>query len=109
VHVPNGFQVSLMTADYRGFVEGRAELRRSYFFAGEVGPALVTPFNGGAREYTERDNLTTTSHTFARCGQDVNLRVQSRITTKSNNSSISVDSLDLNNGMVFQLQYQRCQ
>lgn len=109
VHVPNGFQVSLMTADYRGFVEGRAELRRSYFFAGEVGPALVTPFNGGAREYTERDNLTTTSHTFARCGQDVNLRVQSRITTKSNHSSISVDSLDLNNGMVFQLQYQRCQ
>lgn len=110
VHVPNGFQVSLMTADYRGFVEGRADLRRSYFFAGEVGPTLVTPFNaGGGREYTERDNLTTSSNSFARCGQDVNLRIQSRITTKTNNSSISVDSLDLNNGMVFQLQYQRCQ
>lgn len=109
VHVPNGFQVSLVTADYRGFVEGRADLRRSYFFAGEVGPSLVTPFNiASGREYTERDSLTTSSNSFAHCGQDVNLRIQTRIMTKTNNSSISVDSLDLNNGMVFQLQYQRC-
>lgn len=109
VHVPNGFQVSLMTADYRGFVEGSAELRRSYFFAGQVGPSQSTSLNGGSgREYTERDNLVTTSNSFARCGEDVNLRIQSRIRTKTNNSSISVDSLDLNNGMVFHLQYQRC-
>jgi type 1 fimbria pilin len=26
VHVPNGFQVSTLKADFRGFVEGRAEL-----------------------------------------------------------------------------------
>lgn len=109
VHVPNGFQVSLMTADYRGFVEGNAELSRSYFFAGETGPKLTTPFNGGGREYTERDNLTTSSHTFARCGQDVNLRINSRIRTKNDHSSISLDSLDLNNGVIFHLQYQPCQ
>ena len=109
VHVPNGFQVSLMTADYRGFVEGSAELRRSYFFAGQVGPSQSTLLSGGSgRDYTERDNLVTTSNSFARCGEDVNLRVQSRIMTKNNSSSISVDSLDLNNGMVFQVQYQRC-
>ena len=109
VHVPNGYQVSLMTADYRGFVEGSAELRRSYFFAGATGPALVTPFKSSAgKEYTERDNLLTMSESFARCGQDVNLRINSRIRTKTSHSSISVDSLDLNNGMVFHLQYKKC-
>ncbi|MFI0401264.1 MAG: DUF4360 domain-containing protein [Thiolinea sp.] len=109
VHVPNGFQVSLMTADYRGFVQGSAELRRSYFFAGATGPSLVTPLSSsGGKEYTQRDNMITMSESFARCGQDVNLRINSRIRTKSNNSSISVDSLDLNNGMIFHLQYRKC-
>ncbi len=109
VHVPNGFQVSLMTADYRGFVEGSAELRRSYFFAGATGPSLVTPLSSSSgKEYTQRDNLVTMSESFAKCGQDVNLRINSRIRTKTNSSSISVDSLDLNNGMIFQLQYRKC-
>ena len=109
VHVPNGFQVSLMTADYRGFVQGKAELRRSYFFAGQTGPSLVTPLaSSGGKEYLQRDNMLTMSESFARCGQDVNLRINSRIRTRTNSSSISVDSLDLNNGMVFHLKYKRC-
>lgn len=109
VHVPNGFQVSLMTADYRGFVQGKAELRRSYFFAGATGPSLVTPLSsGGGKDYLQRDNLLTMSQSFARCGQDVNLRINSRIRTKTNSSMISVDSLDLNNGMIFHLKYKKC-
>lgn len=109
VHVPNGFQVSLMTADYRGFVQGQAELRRSYFFAGDTGPSLATPLSSpNGKEYTQRDNLLTMSESLARCGQDVNLRINSRIRTINNNSSISVDSLDLNNGMILHLQYRRC-
>ncbi len=109
VHVPNGFQVSLMTADYRGFVEGKAELRRSYFFAGQTGPSLKTNLSSpGGKEYTQRDNLLAMSNILARCGKDVNLRINSRIRTKTNSSFISVDSLDLNNGMIFHLQYKRC-
>lgn len=109
VHVPNGFQVSLMTADYRGFVQGKAELRRSYFFAGSTGPSLVTPMSSaGGKDYTQRDNLLTMTESFARCGQDVNLRINSRIRTKTNSSMISVDSLDLNNGMIFHLKYKKC-
>lgn len=109
VHVPNGFQVSLMTADYRGFIQGQAELRRSYFFAGDTGPSLATPLSSSSgKEYTQRDNLLTMSDTIARCGQDVNLRINSRIRTVNNSSSISVDSLDLNNGMILHLQYNRC-
>ncbi len=109
VHVPNGFQVSLMTADYRGFIEGKAELRRSYFFAGQTGPSLKTNLSSNSGDdYTQRDNLLTMTNTFAKCGRDVNLRINSRIRTKTNSSFVSVDSLDLNNGMVFQLQYRKC-
>lgn len=109
VHVPNGYQVSLMTADYRGFVEGSAELRRSYFFAGATGPSLANRLSSpSGKDFTQRDNLLTMSQSFAKCGQDVNLRINSRIRTLNKRSMISVDSLDLNNGMIFQLQYKKC-
>ncbi|MCI5210075.1 MAG: DUF4360 domain-containing protein, partial [Candidatus Electrothrix sp. ATG2] len=38
VHVPSGFQVSTMTADWRGYAEGKTKLHREYFFAGQRGP-----------------------------------------------------------------------
>ena len=109
VHVPNGFQVSTLKADFRGFVEGRAELRRSYFFAGQQGPSKRSRLSSrNGRDYLERDNLLLISNSWSRCGEDVNMRINSRIRTKTRNSFISVDSLDLSTGMVFQLQYRRC-
>ena len=37
VHVPQGFQVSLMTSDWRGYSEGgKNALKRKYFFAGKL-------------------------------------------------------------------------
>ncbi len=109
VHVPPGFQVSTVTADYRGFVEGRAELRRSYFFAGQrTRPIKSRLYSRYGDDYLERDNLRLMSHSWSRCGQDVNMRVNTRIRTRGRHSSVSVDSLDLNTGMIFQLQYRRC-
>lgn len=109
VHVPNGFQVSQMTADFRGFVEGRAELRRSYFFAGQRTPMKKTKlYSRDGDDYLARDNLLTITESWSRCGQDVNMRINSRVRTKSRGSSVSVDSLDLSNGMVFRLQYRKC-
>ncbi len=109
VHVPNGFQVSTMTADFRGFVEGRAELRRSYFFAGDRTPTKKTRlYSRNGDDYTVHDDLVTMSESWSRCGEDVNMRINSRIRTRGRGSSISVDSLDLTNGVVFQLQYRRC-
>lgn len=110
VHVPNGFQVSTMTADFRGFVEGRAELRRSYFFAGDEGtPTRKTQlYKRYGDDYTVRDNLMLMSESWSKCGQDVNMRINSRVRTKTGRSSISVDSLDLASGVVFHLQYRRC-
>ncbi|MCK5902270.1 MAG: DUF4360 domain-containing protein [Cocleimonas sp.] len=109
VHVPNGFQVSTMTADFRGFIEGRGELRRSYFFAGDRTPVLKNKlYSKHGDDYLVRDNLMTMTESWSACGQDVNMRINSRIRTKGKRSSISVDSLDLTNGVVFQLQYRKC-
>ncbi len=109
VHIPNGFQVSNMTADFRGFVKGRAELRRSYFFAGNRTPTLKTQlYKRHGDDYIVRDNLMPMTESWSRCGQDVNMRINSRIRTKDRYSNISVDSLDLSNGVVFHLQYRRC-
>lgn len=109
VHVPNGLQVSTMTADFRGFVEGKAELRRSYFFAGQRTQPLKDKLHSKeGDDYLVRDNLMTMTESWSKCGQDVNMRINSRIRTKSGNSSISVDSLDVSNGMVFHLEYREC-
>jgi hypothetical protein len=109
VHIPNGFQVSTMTADFRGFIEGRAELRRSYFFAGNPAPIKKTKLrNKYGDDYTVRDNLMIMTESWSKCGQDVNMRINSRIIPRGKRSSISVDSLDLSNGVVFHLQYRRC-
>jgi hypothetical protein len=109
VHVPNGFQVSTITADFRGFVEGKAELRRSYFFAGDHAPIKKTALqNKHGDDYIVRDNLTLISRSWSKCGQDVNMRINSRIRTFTKRSSISVDSLDLSNGVEFHLQYRKC-
>ncbi|MCK5902244.1 MAG: DUF4360 domain-containing protein [Cocleimonas sp.] len=110
VHVPNGFQVSTMTADFRGFVEGRAELRRSYFFAGQRTRAMKRRLNSKTGdEYFVHDELMVMSESWSQCGEDVNMRINSRIRTRGKNSSISVDSLDLNSGVVFKLQYRQCE
>ncbi|WP_020397058.1 DUF4360 domain-containing protein [Thiolinea disciformis] len=109
VHVPSGYQVSLLTADYRGFVQGAGDLRRSYFFAGSTGPSLVTPMTSKAgKEYLQRDNMLSMTKVFSACGKDVNLRINSRIVPKGYKSTISVDSLDLKNGIIFQLKYKKC-
>jgi hypothetical protein len=109
VHIPNGFQVSKMTADFRGFVEGRGELRRTYFFAGDQAPVKVTKLRSrSGDDYTVHDNLVVMSRTWSRCGKDVNMRINSRIRTSNKHSSVSVDSLDLTTGVVFHLQYRKC-
>lgn len=109
VHIPNGFQVSHMTADFRGFVEGSAELRRTYFFAGDQAPIKVTKlYNKYGDDYIVHDNLVVMSRTWSYCGKDVNMRINSRIRTNNKRSSVSVDSLDLKKGVVFHLKYRKC-
>ena len=109
VHVPNGFQVSNITADYRGFAQGSNELKRSYFFAGDTGPSFTdTLGTRNGTTYLKSDSLLASSNIWSRCGADVNMRINSAVRGLNNRSSISVDSLDLKQGIVFSLQYRSC-
>jgi hypothetical protein len=100
VHVPQGFQVSLMTIDWEGSAEGSTELGRSYFFAGQRGPQKVTHPSGN---FTERDGLLAQTLAYSPCGKDVQLRINSSVTAKGNPSYISVEK-----AVNFKLQFRAC-
>ena len=109
VHVPNGFQVSNITADYRGFAQGKGELKRSYFFAGDTGPTFTDVLGSPSGvTYLKSDSLIATSNSWSRCGEDVNLRVNSAVRGLNRHSLIGVDSLDLKEGIILHLQYRTC-
>ncbi len=103
VHVPPGLQVSNLTADWRGYAEGRTTLRREYFFAGQRGPRKTTNPKG---DFVERDNLQHA--TWAACGADVPMRINSSVRAMSRNSYIAVDTVDLKNKIVFRLKWRKC-
>ncbi|MCB1619147.1 MAG: DUF4360 domain-containing protein [Thiothrix sp.] len=110
VHVPQGMQVSIMTADWQGFAQGRTQLSRKYFFAGAPAqPWLRNNYNsGGGRDFLERDNLIHSTTTWAPCGRDVQLRINSNIRTLGGNSYMAVDTVDLQNRVVFRVQWRNC-
>lgn len=117
VHIPNGFSVSLMAVDYRGYnyLPSRAssQLRTEYFFAGMRGPRLQKTFRGGLDEdYVLDKKLVLVGQSFSKCGDDVNLRISTSMRLKNFNrkeDAIStLDSIDLNAGIVYKLQYKKC-
>jgi hypothetical protein len=99
VQVPAGYQVSTMTADWRGFAEGNTELHREYFFAGQKGPRRTTRPRGNFRE---RDSLMHA--TFSHCrGGVVPLRINSSVRAKSRPSYIAIEQMP-----VFHLKWRKC-
>ena len=117
VHVPQGLSVSLFKLDYRGFVStpsgGNARLSVNYFFAGSRGPRVVRNFPGSFDdEYLFTDNLQAAAVVWSKCGQDVNLRINSSMMARSNSSMESalgtVDSVDVESGLKYHLKWKRC-
>lgn len=109
IHVGDGFQVSTMVADFEGYIEGKGELHRSYFFPGNRSrpkKSIVSSKTGD--NFTIRDNLIPMSKVWSKCSSNVNMRINSRIRTANKNSFITIDSLDLSKGLVLNLQYRRC-
>ncbi|MGV6808891.1 MAG: DUF4360 domain-containing protein [bacterium] len=110
VHVPQGYQVSVLTADWQGYAEGRAELKRKYFFAGE--PHVPTQTNRinshNGKDFLYRDARIHESLSFSKCGEDKILRINSSVKAKGGSSYIAVDTADLKNTVQFQLQWKRC-
>jgi Domain of unknown function (DUF4360) len=109
IKVPQGFQISLYDADYRGYVAPRttANLRSEYFFAGQRGPVFQRTFRGET-DYNVRDRLETMANVWSACGDSVNMRVNSSMTA-SGAGSASVDSFDLSHkGLVYHIKYRNC-
>ena len=109
IKVPQGFQISIYDADYRGYVAPKTSgnLRAEYFFAGTKGPVFSRTFNGETN-YNVRDSLATVADVWSRCGDSVNMRVNASMTARGAGTA-TVDSFDLaHRGLVYHVKYRTC-
>lgn len=109
IKVPQGFQISLYDADYRGYIAPAttANLRAEYFFAGARGPVFNRKFNGETN-YNVRDKLATVANIWSACGQSANMRVNAAIVAHGQGMA-TVDSFDLaHRGLIYHIQYRTC-
>ena len=117
VHVPQGLSVSIIAVDYRGFNSlprrASAKFSAEYFFAGRRGPKYQKTFRGPMDDdYTITNKLAVSAISWSRCGEDVNLRVNSSMMVRNSNRRTealsTVDSADFNAGLVYRLSWRRC-
>jgi hypothetical protein len=108
-NVPEGFQISLYDAEYRGYVATKTKglLRAEYFFAGQRGPVFQRTFDGEVN-YVAQDNSTTMANVWSKCGESVNMRVNASMTAEGTGMA-SVSSVALSsNGLVYHIKYRSC-
>ncbi len=117
VHVPQGFSVSLISVDYRGFnsipAGAVSTLRSSYFFAGSTGPSYAKSFVGPVNnDYLVTNNLIAMANVWSACGVDVILRANTSLFAKSNSRMediiSTVDSVDIKSGILYRLAWRTC-
>lgn len=109
IEVPQGFQISLYDADYRGYIAPAttARLRAEYFFAGQRGPVFNRSFKGET-EYFVRDPLESVANIWSRCGDSLNMRVNAAMSAKGKGIA-TVDSFDLaHRGLKYHIKYRSC-
>lgn len=109
IKVPQGFQISLYDADYRGYVSPftQARLRAEYFFAGQRGPVFQRTFNGET-DYNVRDRLATVANVWSACGKSENMRVNAAMSARGRGIA-TVDSFDLaHRGLKYHIKYRAC-
>jgi hypothetical protein len=118
VTVPQGYSVSVFAIDYRGFVGlpagGRAQLAVNYFLAGDgAGIRTQKTFTGAIdSDYIKSDSLGLEAIVWSACGASTNLRANTTLLVQSNSrrqqAMATVDSADVNAGLVYHLQWRRC-
>lgn len=118
VHVPQGYSVSIIQVDYRGFnaipMGGSSQFNVEYFFAGSQGPRVTKNFTGPqSQDYLISNALLAQSLVWSPCGADVTLRSNSSMMVKTNRSGeqtlATVDSADISAGLIYTLQWRKCQ
>lgn len=116
VTIPNGWSVSIMRVDYRGYynipVGGRGRFDTEYFFAGMRSPKLVENFRPGEDSYTLTDNVAIRGQVYSRCGAKENLRISTSLSVNSNrrgdDAQATLDSIDVDSEVIFHLAWRRC-
>jgi hypothetical protein len=117
VHVPQGYSVAVFHVDYRGFnalpAGATSRFNVEYFWAGSRGPIVNNNFNGPLNQnYILSNNLLASALVWTPCGASVNLRVNSSLMTRTNASMqqamSTVDSADLAAGLIYHIQWRRC-
>lgn len=117
VHVPQGLSVSVFKVDYRGFNSlpygASSRFNAEYFFAGSQGPSYQKTFYGQlVSDYLLTNDMMATASVWSPCGADVNLRVNSAMLVRTNSrmqqAMSTVDSVDINAGLIYHLQWRRC-
>lgn len=109
IRVPQGYQISLYDADYRGYVAPgtQANFRAEYFFAGNRGPVFSRVFSGETN-YNIRNSLATVANVWSACGDSTNMRVNASLAARGAGMA-TVDSFDLaHRGLVYHIQYRAC-
>lgn len=118
VTIPQGYSVSVIKTDYRGFnfvpsSGAYTRLNTEYFWAGIRGPMFSKLFTGPQnKDFTTTNGIIAESLVWTPCGASVNMRVNSSIMAQSNSrmdqTDIMVDSADITAGLVYHLQWRRC-
>ena len=117
VLVPGGYSVSIIQVDYRGFNslprQSSSQLAVEYFFAGSRGPRSVKSFVGPlASDYETSDRLIASALVWSPCGAPTILRVNTSMTQygspRGEEGISTVDSADISSGLVYHLQFRRC-
>jgi hypothetical protein len=116
LNIPSGWAVSLISADWRGFIRlpprARGTFRAETFFAGQTGPVLQQSYVGA----TSRNILVqqdVVAVTWSRCGDQVTARVNSSAVVEKQRSGdpdalLAVDTADIQAGLLFRLRWRRC-
>ncbi len=121
IHIPQGMSVSVLKVDYRGYVYApkgaQAQFNVEYFLKSfgsqSTGPKATKTFLGAYdNEYLISNQLGLSGIVWSACGEDVNLRINSSITARTNTKKddvlATVDSTDISAGLVYHLQWKKC-
>jgi len=121
LHYPQGFQVSVMSATYHGYVrldQGvSANFISSYYFSQDAGrtASTRTTLNGPAYQngqtYTKQDNIENSSLVWSPCGANGILNINNRIALTNNgrgSGEISNDDATIKFQQKLYLNWRRC-
>lgn len=118
VQVPQGYSLSVIQTDYRGFnlipaYGAYNRLDTEYFWAGIRGPRFSRVYSGPMNEnYTQSNGILASALVWTPCGASVTLRVNSSIMSQANaqmeETMMTVDSADITAGLIYHIQWRRC-